>query len=194
MTTQKTTARKISSQQRRLQAVEMRLAGYNFIQIGEALKISKQAAFALIKRVNEETRQKLSEASDQLRGIQHSRYEKIISRLWPLALPNRLRQETILDLDGSTRMVNVPIDPDMNALDRLMSAMSSENKLLGLQAPDSVILIGIRREAEELAAAIASEAAKYIPEESRIKFLESVGFILEQENKIESPVFDVATE
>jgi hypothetical protein len=89
----KLTPRKVGLALRRQRAVALRVLGYSFRQIAEALGFSGEgSAFNAIAKELADARQ---EQVDHLRRIEHKRIEAIILNIWPSCLGNPSNPSTI---------------------------------------------------------------------------------------------------
>jgi len=102
----------LTAAQRRVQALELRKAGYTFEQIGVALEITKQAACKHVTKALSVINDKLTESAEELRALEVQRIDAMIVVLWPRVLRG-----------------------DYQAMDRVVRLMERRAKLLGLDAP-----------------------------------------------------------
>ena len=102
----------VTAAQRRVQALELRKAGYTYEQIGVALGISSQAAYKHVVKALGVINEKLSEATEELRTLEVQRLDRLFEVMYKKAEKG-----------------------DMNAIDRCVRLMERRAKLLGLDAP-----------------------------------------------------------
>lgn len=101
---------------RRYQLMELRLAGATYRQISERMQISKSVAHREVRRALSELADEYSEEVDKLRGIQMSRYNKLLIKFFPEAITG----------DEVT-------PKNKEALNSVLSIMSHINKINGLE-------------------------------------------------------------
>ena len=77
------TPRKVYYQQRRLDAMKLRLGGATYREIAEKLNIRLQSAHEFVRRTLEENNKKLREDVEQLRAIELARLDSMTVALWP---------------------------------------------------------------------------------------------------------------
>lgn len=106
--------------QRTAQAVQMRLRGKSYSEIGAVLGITKQAAHQLVTAAFEEMRTQTAEDTEQLRQIELARLEELHDRFMPLT---QAAEDPVL------------IDAAKKAADIVLKAAERRAKLLGLDAP-----------------------------------------------------------
>lgn len=111
---------------RREKAVRLRVAGFTFEKVGQALGVSKQRAHALIMDEVRKSNEECHESTTMLRDIAHRRLENAINRLTTAAFPNPTEEDR--------RAKRVP-EPNLQALDRLLKAIDQDAKIMGYEAP-----------------------------------------------------------
>jgi len=104
--------RKVSAAERKRQALDFRMAGFTFQQIGDKLGITKQAAHHLVVEALEETRAKIAESSEQVMQMELDRLDSLWRTVYPQAKQGNL-----------------------GAIDRSLRIMERRARLLGLDAP-----------------------------------------------------------
>lgn len=72
--------------ERKAKALEMRMGGASSPQIAAALGISRTTAWKLVSESLAETKHLIAERTEELRALEHARYERYIASLAPLAL------------------------------------------------------------------------------------------------------------
>jgi hypothetical protein len=117
------------------EALELRLAGFNYAQIGERMGFSRQHAHQLVTeelgRVNGER----NAAAAHLRSVEAERLDRLQAAVWPRAVAGELR-----------------------AVDRVLSIMARRARLLGLDAqPDTLSRVQAMELVQALLEAVRSE-------------------------------------
>ncbi len=108
------------AQQRREEALRLRIAGLRYRDIGERLGITMQAAHHLVVKALEESRARAAESADQLRDLELQRLDVAQSVIWRYVL-----------------------EGDMGAIDRLLKIQQRRAALMGLDAPERREIGGI---------------------------------------------------
>lgn len=109
------------------QALELRMAGASYHQVGEALGISKGQAYDAVHRALRADDEHMAGIREQYRNLSLARYERLLRTWWPRAIAN--------DLDAA-RYVN--------------TLLEREARLLGLDAPKQVeVSTGILQAADD---------------------------------------------
>lgn len=80
---QKASKKVLESATRREQAMELRLAGKTYEQIGAAMGITRQAAHELVMKSLEDTLKTTAEDAEQVRAIEVQRLDAVLAELWP---------------------------------------------------------------------------------------------------------------
>jgi len=101
-----------TSAQRRVQALELRKAGYTYEQIGVDLGISTSMAYKHVVKALRIIHDKTSEATEELRTLEVQRIDRLFEVMYKKAEKG-----------------------DHNAIDRCLRLMERRAKLLGLDAP-----------------------------------------------------------
>ena len=114
-----------AAQARRIRALELRLSGASYRQIGAALGVSSPVAFQDVKRALRETMQ---EPADEVRRIEIDRLDRLLLAVWPKALTG-----------------------DTSAVHTALRIMERRAVMLGLDAPKKVDIVGDARAAAERA-------------------------------------------
>lgn len=107
-----TTNRRTAAAERAKQAVNLRIAGATFAQIGERIGVSTQAAHKMVVKHLDETRRLTAESAEQLRDMELKRLDAMQAALWPDAMRG-----------------------DEQKVDRVIRIMGRRAALLGLDAP-----------------------------------------------------------
>ena len=108
----KTSERKTTAAERKRQALDFRMAGMTFQQIGDKLGITKQAAHTLVVAAMDETREKIAESAHQVIAMELERLDSLWRTVYPQAKQGNL-----------------------GAIDRSLRIMERRARLLGLDAP-----------------------------------------------------------
>lgn len=106
-----------------LDAVQLRLMGWTYENIGRRLGITRQAAHARVKKALQEWIAELDESTEELRQLELARLDKAQLSLWPSVLRG-----------------------DTTAINTLLRVMKRRAALTGIDVP---LEIDWRREAEE---------------------------------------------
>ncbi len=114
---QQTTAQKITTAERRRQAVALRLSGATYESIGETIGVSTPAAFKLVKTALEKLAKDTETDAVPLRELELQRLDRLQFGLWAKAQKG-----------------------DLNAVDRALKIMERRAKLLGIDAPEKHII------------------------------------------------------
>lgn len=101
---------------KRARAVELRITGYTYQEVGDAMGISRQAAHDLVRRELANTVDVTREQVAGERQLEVARTEVMIKKLWPKAFP----EDNSIDYDG---------------VRSILRCMERKQKLLGLEAP-----------------------------------------------------------
>lgn len=150
---------------RRQRAVEMRIGGATFEQIGRALGTSRASAYKLVMRTLADTRAQTADDSEHLRDLANARIENAIQRINPevekgnLGAVDKLvklldRQARLNGLDAPTK-----IAPQLPAG---MMPPGTGNADVG-ELPDGVIVGGFMAIVPAKVATPEAWAAKYSP-------------------------------
>jgi len=160
---------------RELEMVEMAVRGYSHKQIGAHYGVSQQRISAILRKHVAETNERLKDGSEELRVIAFERFERVISRTFPWALPDKPLR--VVGEDGRETMVAARPDPQLLSL--LLETMQAETKFLGLNAPEKVELNF--RSVESFGSEIAALAMRFIPEEKLGDFVKALRDLMERE-------------
>ena len=104
--------RRITTAERRKVAVNLRVAGATFTQIGDQLGVSRQAAHQMVTKALDELAAQVSESADQLRAIELHRLDAMTAALWSGAMSG-----------------------DEQKIDRVIKLMNRRAAMLGLDRP-----------------------------------------------------------
>jgi predicted DNA-binding protein YlxM (UPF0122 family) len=125
---------KMTKEQRRVEALNYRAAGYDYREIAEALKVSTKTAYYDVQAALEYLRKYERVLAEDVRALMMTRMDKMITYLWPAVergetyshaqvLNIMARQAKLLGLDA-------PVEVDVNIRRPLVEATQEE--LLGL--------------------------------------------------------------
>jgi hypothetical protein len=114
---------RVSARERERRAVDLRIAGYRYEDIGRELGVTKQAAHQAIARAMERTAKDIGEQADALRALEAERLDAAARALWPAVaegdvraqdtwLRNRARYAALLGLDLKPE-INVNTGPEI---------------------------------------------------------------------------------
>lgn len=106
-----TSARNIISAERRLKALEMRKAGANYREIGQALGIKKQCARRHVKKALDEINRQCAESAAELRQIELERLDRLQRAVWARAVDGDLTAvKTVVDSIMKRRALLLGLD------------------------------------------------------------------------------------
>lgn len=109
----KTSQRRTQSHVRAREALDLRIQGHTYDQIGDALGVSKQQAHRLVKAELDELAVLTHGAAEELRQRELETLDRLLSKAMPLADQG-----------------------DMHAVDRVIRISARRASLLGLDAPE----------------------------------------------------------
>ncbi len=107
--------KKISTTEKRAQALALRTAGLSYKQIGEQLGVSRQMAHKYVAKELESLAEETKNSATKLREMELLRLDKLLTGIWGKATKGELA-----------------------ALDRALRIIESRSKLLGIVAPTKV--------------------------------------------------------
>lgn len=115
---QENSGRKVKSHQQMIQALELRVAGASFRQIGEALSVSKPRAFRIVRKALDELVEHCTDTAERVRQLELHRLDR-----YRLALDSR--------------------KSDPRTVDTLIRISERVAKLHGLDAPQRIEASGL---------------------------------------------------
>lgn len=140
---------------RRAEAVNYRVAGFTYQQIGDRMGVTDSAAHNLVRKSLADTRDVLREQVSEVRDVNFRRFEKLINRMWVKALP-----------------ADVNADLDYNAIKIILSAVEKQSRLMGAEAPQKHLVdLGHLNSQVGL---VVEMIARVIPDDSVPKVYEAV--------------------
>lgn len=147
---------------RRNKAIQLRIAGATFLDIGKAMGISRQRAQAIVQTELAQMASTRSDSREALRTLTGERYSAILKRLW-------------MD-SGMVRRQNGNADLRLDVVDRVMRVMDSMVKLHGIEAitqaeEESLVL---RNSGSRLAMLMM----RFVPEEQREQMMTELEKVL----------------
>lgn len=128
--TGKTDPTRLTRVMRRAQAVRMRREGREYEEIGQALGITKAAAYQLVERAMTEARETCKEDAEFLRDVQNRRIEDTLRRIFEKLEPTRR------PIPG-TGVIPPSADP-IDAAHVIVKLLDRQARLNGLDAPSKV--------------------------------------------------------
>ena len=146
---------------RRARAIQMRIAGATFSDIGKALDITKSRAHALVRNELADMAANRADSRESLRTLMGERYNAILKRLW-------MESGVVRRQDGST-------DLRVDVIDRILRVMESMTRLNGIEAVTQAEEEGLVLRAS--GSRLAMLMMKFVPEDQReamVKELERV--------------------
>jgi DNA-binding CsgD family transcriptional regulator len=111
VSTQMLSPREAQALRRERDAIELRMAGATYEDIGEMLGMNKAGAQKAVKRAMEKLKQEIIEGGDTLKAIEIARLDRMQEGIWKLATGKF---------------------PDVKAIDMILKIMDRRAKLLGL--------------------------------------------------------------
>ncbi len=135
------TVRNIVSADNHNAALQLRLQGMTYRQIGETLGIHRQAAFRLVDEEFKAIKTECYENAEQLRTIQHARLERLMTEQYAIATTNDPAIITALhnlNVDERIELLDALFTRRGEAMDRCIRGMAREAKLMGLDAPERI--------------------------------------------------------
>lgn len=136
---------------RRNRAIQMRIAGATFSDIGKALGITRSRAHALVRAELADMAANRVESRESLRTLMGERYNALLKRLW-------MESGVVRKADGSSEL-------RVDVVDRILRVMESMTRLHGIEAVTQA-----EEEALVLRASgsrLAMLMMKFVPEEQR---------------------------
>jgi len=122
-------ARQKRASERRTEAMALRLAGFNFTQIGERLGISREGAQNLLSRTMERVDNK---AAEQMRALENARLDRVQAAIWSEVLSG-----------------------DLKAVNTFLQLSARRARMNGLDAPTAITLsVNVRQEMEQALSAL----------------------------------------
>jgi hypothetical protein len=108
----KTSATVCASVPKRVRALELRIAGKRFTEIGKALGVGEARAYTFVKEELDRLNRQRTETASQLQRLECDRLDKMMAAVWPQAEAG-----------------------DVNAIAAAVKLMQRRARLLGLDAP-----------------------------------------------------------
>jgi hypothetical protein len=71
---------------RAAQALDLRLRGMNYVQIGEAMGVTRQRAYQLVTQELDRLNKLRAETAAELRRLELERYDRLLEAVWPRAM------------------------------------------------------------------------------------------------------------
>lgn len=155
--------------ERDVRIFKMRQAGVSPTEIGRRFNISASAVNSAIRRQLEKLNREALMAYPEVLRMELERLDALQQSIWPLTQHRKVRQD-----DGT----EIAIEPDLKAIQQVLSIMDRRSKLLGMEQnnvsiqveqiePQRAVLAGANQEA------IAANA--YEPEQEARQLLELMG-------------------
>jgi hypothetical protein len=123
-------------------ALELRIAGLTYQQIGDQLGCAKSKAFEAVQRAMKADHARIADIRDEYRTVVLARLETMVRAYWLPAVRGRDVEQVARDpfgnpkLDGAGNPILETVRVlDYQAADKLFRALDREVKLLGLDAP-----------------------------------------------------------
>jgi hypothetical protein len=134
-------------------AAELRLRGYNFRQIGEAIGRSEQCAWDAVQRVARLTREATQGRAEQVRELELQRLDALLAKVWDRATDTQDEQQlaavaTVLRVSerrarllGLDAPVQVNVLEDPRVADALRAGYAVVARVLDVLAPELVAVV-----------------------------------------------------
>lgn len=140
-------AREVELTKRRSQAVALKLGGATWQQIADQLGYSDRgAACKDVSRALEQSRAELRENAEELRTLQHERYQRLLMAVWPMAVQGDLRanEQAARLVDRITNLLglNAPIQHEVITVDAVTARIRDLSEQLGLPVPERFAITG----------------------------------------------------
>lgn len=163
-------------------AVELRIQGHDWATIARQIGSTPRAARALVIGALRDFDLRTEDGVEELRDVTAARYERMISRVWPVAFPTEKLP------DGTLRAAA----PNLDAVGVLLGIMRDEAKFLGLGTRDKIV-IDVAAIEEDGNAAIRALLG-FIPPDVRQLALESLELMRRGIGNSQNTIVEVATE
>lgn len=132
-------------EQRRLQILNMRVAGFSHSQIAQAVHLSPNNISQIIAKELAKTRALADQALEDLRSLEVARLDEAVRALWPKAMtghPRSIeiilkvmeRRAKLLGLDAPERQVTLDLTESLSSL--TPQELTAEAQRLGLPLPN----------------------------------------------------------
>jgi len=124
--------------ERARRALDMRVTGMTFSQIGEALGVDRTTAFRYVNNALEECAKENVDKAGELRALELQRLDKLQRATERILATNHVyvSQGGKIVYDGDVKLTDD--DPTMKAVGTLLRIMERRAKLLGLDAPQKL--------------------------------------------------------
>jgi hypothetical protein len=120
----------------RQKAVRMRLEGYTFRAIADALGVSLETAYRYVNDGWERINLVTDEDREELRSMELARLDGMLKRAYPIAVKdNLLVIEVEYGVDGPVEVRKENAELQFKAMDRVLKIGKRRAELLGLNAP-----------------------------------------------------------
>lgn len=133
------------TEHRRKQAVALRLGGAPWQAISDQLGYSGPAAACKdVGRALAASAQELRQGADQLRTLQHQRYERLLMAVWPQAVQGDLRAneraERLINRISELHGLNAPIQHEVITVDAVTARIRVLAEQLDVPIPERLAL------------------------------------------------------
>tara|TARA_R110000787_G_scaffold114837_1_gene224662 strand:- start:50 stop:595 length:546 start_codon:yes stop_codon:yes gene_type:complete len=115
-------------EQRRQRALEMRVQGASYRAIAQTLGVSHQLIEKDVKTVLGKMAEANKDSADELRVLMTERYERVLMRLYPLAIGKPERTDQV------TGVVTEAVPPSLGAVDRVLRLLENVAQIHGLNS------------------------------------------------------------
>jgi hypothetical protein len=153
--------------ERDLRVFKMRQAGVAANDIGKRLGMSTNAVHAAVRRQLEKLNREALMAYPEVLRLELERLDALQQAIWPLTQ----HRKVTLD-DGS----EVTVEPDLRAVQQVLSVMDRRSRLLGMEATQVNVNVETTPQRAALAGAQQEQqSARFDPETEARKLLELMG-------------------
>ena len=130
-------ASRITATERQRQAVDLRLQGLSYQQVGDELGIGKQEAYNLVSRALKQNRKELAESVEDVREMELAKLDKLDRKLWELLDQGGgelVTTEEGIGAQGPISKVRVQRPGIGGVIDRLLAVQKRRADILGLDS------------------------------------------------------------
>jgi hypothetical protein len=157
--------------ERDLRIFKMRQAGVSVAEIARRFDISSASVNRAVQRQLEKLNKEALMAYPEVLRMELERLDNLQAAIWPLTQHRKVKMD-----DGT----EVAVEPDLKAIQQVLSIMDRRTKLLGMEATNINVQMDVRG-SETVKASLAGEANKaaaidaFDPETEARKLLELMG-------------------
>ena len=150
---------------------KMRQAGMSVAEIGRRFSVSSKVVSNAINRTLEKLNRETHMAYPEVLRMELERLDGLQAAIWPLTQHRKVKMD-----DGT----EVAVEPDLKAIQQVLSIMDRRTKLLGMEATNINVQMDVRG-SESVKATLAGEGGRpaaidaFDPETEARKLLEIMG-------------------